>query len=133
MQNRVRVLVADDDPLYAQSVALALALDDRIDVVAIARNGAEATELCAWQRPDVVLMDLHMPGVDGIEATRRIKAATPASRILMVTASEDPDAMERSRAAGATRFLPKSASLEAVREAVLDLYCQIIPLPGAAA
>jgi CheY-like chemotaxis protein len=70
----VRVLIADDDDLFAEALALVLAREDRIEIVGIARNGREALEQAMWSRPDVVVMDLHMPVIDGVEATRRIGA-----------------------------------------------------------
>lgn len=124
----VRVLVADDDPLFAEALAIQLALDDGIDVVGIAHDGAEACSLCAVQRPDVVLMDLHMPVLDGLEATRRIAREHLETRVLILSSDEDLGAVDRSVEAGAARFLTKRASLEEVRTAVLGGSGRVIPL-----
>ena len=75
----VRVLLADDHELYAETLELLLALDDRIEVVGRAGSGAQAIALAVGLRPDVVLMDVHMPCVDGIRATRTVKALLPGS------------------------------------------------------
>ena len=70
MRATVRVLIVDDHALFAEALMLTLGIDERIEVVAHAANGAEAITLTRTLRPDVVLMDLHMPGMDGIEATK---------------------------------------------------------------
>lgn len=130
----VRVIVVDDDPLFAEALALTLAIDSRIAVAGIAHDGVDALQLCRSRRPDVVLMDLHMPGLDGIEVTRRIRATLPAIRVVMLTSDDDVGAIERSVEAGAVRFLVKaSSSLEDVRDVVVDVSFQAIALPMRAA
>jgi DNA-binding NarL/FixJ family response regulator len=128
----VRVVVVDDDPLFADCLALTLATDTRIAVAGIAHDGLEALRLCRGRRPDVVLMDLHMPGLDGLETTRRLRETTPWVRVVMLTA--DDSAFLDSLEAGAVRFLHKGASLEQVRDAVVDVAsaAPALPVPAAA-
>src|SRR6266850_6364324 len=98
----IRVLIADDQLLFAEALAGALSADGRIDVVGIAANGEEAVQLSSLLQPDVILMDLKMPLMDGVEATRLIVGgAMPRPRVLILTGSDEPDALRRARAAGA--------------------------------
>lgn len=129
----VRVIVVDDDPLFAEALALTLAVDQRIAVAGIARDGLDALQLCRSRRPDVVLMDLHMPGMDGLETTRRIRSSFPSVRVVMLTSDDDVSAMESSVQAGAVRFLVKGASLDDVRDVVVTVPFQPIALPMRAA
>lgn len=129
----VRVIVVDDDPLFAEALALTLAVDQRIAVAGIAHDGLDALQLCRSRRPDVVLMDLHMPGMDGLETTRRIRSSFPSVRVVMLTSDDDVSAMESSVQAGAVRFLVKGASLDDVRDVVVTVPFQPIALPMRAA
>ena len=87
----VRVLVAEDHVLFAEALMLTLGIDDRIEVVGSATSGVEAVSLAGALRPDVVLMDIQMPSMDGIEATRRVRSVSPGSRVLIVTAFRLPE------------------------------------------
>lgn len=82
---RIRVLIADDHAPFAASVKELLATDDSIDVIGVARDGAQAVELAELLEPDVVLMDLDMPKLDGYTAADRIRARNPTVRIVIVT------------------------------------------------
>ena len=105
----VRVLVADDHPMWRDAVVRDLE-GAGIAVVATASNGAEAVRRSAAVRPDVVVTDLQMPGVGGVEATRQIVAANPMTRVLVLSASgEQADVLEAVKA-GATGYLVKSAT-----------------------
>ncbi|MFC0506568.1 response regulator [Micromonospora costi] len=102
-----RVLIADDDNLMRAGLRAVLSSDDTIDVVGEAANGAQAVDRTKALAPDVVLMDVRMPVLDGIEATRRIVAAAPAARILILTTFEDDDYVLNALRAGAAGFVLK--------------------------
>jgi DNA-binding NarL/FixJ family response regulator len=116
----VSVLIADDHELFAETLGLTLDLDDRMDVVGSARNGQEALQLAEALEPDVVLMDLEMPVLDGIEATRVLGLAMPGCRVVVLTASPSPEDLVRAKNAGAAGYLTKGCSAEDVVAAVVD-------------
>ena len=128
----IRVLVVDDDPLFATTLGVILGADERIEVLGDVGDGLAALEEAYRRRPDVVLMDLQMPRMDGVEATRRLRAMLPDTPVVVVTSCEDPDALQRALDAGAVRFLTKREPPEALREAVLDTASRAIPLRRAA-
>jgi DNA-binding NarL/FixJ family response regulator len=105
----IRVLLADDHPIYAEALALVLGCDDEVEVVARAADGVEAVELASELSPDVVLMDVHMPRRDGIEATRLLRIALPRVRVVMLSSSSTADDLERAHDAGACSYLSKEA------------------------
>src|ERR1700710_639852 len=109
----LRVIVADDDPLARRVVRDALEAGGII-VIAEAANGREAVELSLYYKPDVVLMDLVMPDVDGIQATRRILAREPDVEVVILTSSDDDEVGLVGLRAGATGFLNKRAGVEAL-------------------
>lgn len=120
----IRIVIADDHTLFAEALALGFKSDPRFEIVGLAENGQEALDLAASLRPDVVLMDLHMPVMNGIEATRRLRVALPSCRVVVVTASTSPEDGGRARAAGAHAYIRKWSSADdlraAVEEAVAD-------------
>jgi DNA-binding NarL/FixJ family response regulator len=122
----IRVLIADDHTLFAEALALALRTDPRFEIVGLAENGREAVDLASSLQPDVVLMDLHMPVMDGIEATRRLRLAS-RSRVVVVTASTSPEDGARAREAGACAYIRKWASSDDLREAVLEATADLVP------
>ncbi len=107
MPEAIRVLIADDHTLFADAVHAVLGADKRIEVVGKARDGAEAVELTRALQPDVVLMDISMPVLDGIAATERIASAAPGVRVLMLTGSDASDDVARARLAGAAAYTTK--------------------------
>jgi two-component system, NarL family, response regulator LiaR len=113
----LRVIVADDDPLARRVVRDALEVGGII-VVAEATNGREAVELSLYHKPDVVLMDLVMPEVDGIQATRRILEREPGVEVVILTSSDDEEVGIVGLRAGATGFLNKRAGVEALPRAL---------------
>jgi len=115
------VLVVDDHALFAEALMLTLGIDRRIEVVGSASSGAEAVSLAAALRPDVVLMDVHMPSMDGIEATRRVRNVSPGSRVVMVTAAFSPEVAYHALAAGAERCLTKDTPAVRLIDAILDV------------
>jgi DNA-binding NarL/FixJ family response regulator len=120
---QIRVLVADDHRLFAETLGLTLDADPRLEVVGYARDGREAVKLALALEPDVVLMDLDMPLVDGVEATRVIRASL-AVQVAVLTASPLPEDSLRAREAGAAAYLTKGCSAEEVVDAVLELATQ---------
>jgi DNA-binding NarL/FixJ family response regulator len=114
----IRVVLADDDALLRAGVAVVLGSTDDITVVGQAADGIEAVALCRALAPDVVLMDVRMPGVDGIEATRRIVAAGSPARILVLTTFHHDEYVWGALRAGAAGFLLKRASPERLIDAV---------------
>ena len=114
----LRVLIADDDDLMRAGLRAVLSSDDTIDVVAEAADGREAVRLAGALQPDVVLMDVRMPGMDGIAATREIAAALPLSRVLILTTFEDDDYVFGALRAGASGFLLKRTRPEQLIAAV---------------
>jgi DNA-binding NarL/FixJ family response regulator len=118
----IRVLIADDHLLFAEALAGALSRQDRIEVVGIAANGVEAVHLSDLLKPDVILMDLQMPLMDGVEATRRIAGGDlPAPRILVLTGSDDKSALQAARGAGASGYLTKNRSTVELTQALTSL------------
>jgi DNA-binding NarL/FixJ family response regulator len=117
----VRVLIADDEPLFVESVEALLANDDRVEVVGSAQSGKDAVELVLSLKPDVTLMDISMPTIDGIEATRLIREQNPDARILVLTGSSTSADIDRARQAGVTAFLTKDRLGTQLVDAILDL------------
>ena len=105
----LRVVVADDHPLYREGLVRAIDSVDVMEVVGQASGGAEAAELAARLAPDVVVMDLHMPEVSGIEATRRIAEDSPGVAVLVLTMLEDDDSVFAALRAGARGYVVKGA------------------------
>jgi DNA-binding NarL/FixJ family response regulator len=116
----VRVLIADDHELFASSLMSVLCEDERVEVVGIAGNGERAVELTAELQPDVILMDVRMPVMDGLEATRRIREAQPSAQILLLTGTDSPIESDVA-AAGATAFLHKDSGVEELREVFFEV------------
>jgi DNA-binding NarL/FixJ family response regulator len=116
----VKVLIADDQRLFAEALAAILSTDERIEVVGRAANGREAVELAHERRPDVVLMDLSMPVVDGFDATREILGDLPETRVLVVTGSASAADVARARHAGAAGYITKDQIAEDLVRAIFD-------------
>ena len=115
----VRVLLVDDQSLFREALATLLEVRGEIEVVGEAGDGAAALEQAALLRPDVVLMDLHMPVLDGIAATRRLKAERPEVRVLALTTFDDDEDVFAALRAGAVGYLLKDVSSDRLVEAVL--------------
>jgi two-component system, NarL family, nitrate/nitrite response regulator NarL len=106
-QKPLRVLIADDHRLFAEALEAILTTDERIEVVGQASDGEQAVELARKLDPDLVLMDVSMPVLDGFEATREIRSAGDDVRVLMLTGSNSRADVDRSRAAGASGYVTK--------------------------
>ena len=115
----MRVLIADDEPLFAEALELLLDADERIEVVGRATDGSQAVELAEALEPDVVLMDLSMPGVDGFAATEQI-ARRSRVHVLVLTGSDDPADVAKARRAGAAGYITKDRIGEALVNAILE-------------
>jgi DNA-binding NarL/FixJ family response regulator len=118
---RVRVLIADDHRLFSEALEAILATDDRIEVVGQANDGGEAVELAKKLEPDVVLMDVSMPVLDGFEATKAIRAAGGKICVLMLTGSNSRADVDRSRAAGASGYVTKDRIASELVDAILEV------------
>jgi DNA-binding NarL/FixJ family response regulator len=113
-----RVLVVDDQTVVRDGLVLLLGLLPGLEVVGSAGDGEEAVRLVAENRPDVVLMDLRMPRVDGVEATRRIKAEHPSVQIVVLTTFSDDESVFAALQAGARGYLTKDAGAEEIARAI---------------
>ena len=114
----IRVLIADDQRVVRDGLSMLVALIDGVEVVGTASDGAEAVQLAAVYRPDVIMMDLRMPGTDGISATADLRERLPATRVLVLTTYADEDAILPALRAGARGYLTKDASAEQIEAAI---------------
>jgi DNA-binding NarL/FixJ family response regulator len=123
MTDRIRVLIADDHPVFRDGLRALVESAPDLDLAGEATTGTEAVDLAASGKPAVILMDLRMPDLSGIEATRRIIAADPGVGILIVTMSEDDESLFAAMRAGARGYIPKDAErgqiLSAIRATAL--------------
>jgi DNA-binding NarL/FixJ family response regulator len=120
-QRPARVLVADDEPLFVETVQALLAGDDRVEIIGTASNGHDAVDLAVALDPDVTLMDISMPMLDGIEATRRIREQRPDACVLVLTGSSISADVDRARQAGVAAFLTKDRIGTQLVEAILEV------------
>jgi DNA-binding NarL/FixJ family response regulator len=114
----IRVLVADDHPVFRDGLAMLLGSVDGIDVVGTAANGAEAVEAAVRLRPGVVVMDVQMPQLNGVEATRRLTTEAPGVGVVVLTMSEDDGTVFAAVRAGARGYLVKGAEQEEIVRAI---------------
>jgi DNA-binding NarL/FixJ family response regulator len=118
MSEVIRVMVVDDQALVREGLMTLLSTADGIEPVAAASDGEQAVSLCAEHRPDVVLMDLRMPKLDGAEATRRILAANPETEVVVLTTHADEASILDALSAGARGYLTKDAGIAEIARAV---------------
>jgi two-component system NarL family response regulator len=123
----LRVLIADDHRLFAEALEAILATDERIEVVGQAGDGSEAVELARRLGPDVVLMDVSMPVLDGFEATREIRAASDDTHVLMLTGSNSRADVDRSRQAGASGYVTKDRIASELVAAIVEVTHRRLP------
>lgn len=126
----VSILLADDHAAFRRALRRLLELDERIRVVGEAWDGESCVALAAQLRPDVVLMDVSMPGMGGVEATRRVLARAPDVHVIGLTLHDDPTHEAALRSAGARCLVSKRRDIEAVWAAILAWNGQPSPEPG---
>ena len=117
----IRVVIVDDHLLFPEALEAILSGDKRIEVVGRARDGGEAVELTRNLQPDLVLMDVSMPVLDGIEATREIRAAGSDTSILMLTGSNSRSDVDSAREAGASGYVTKDRIASELVEAIVEV------------
>ena len=117
----IRVLIADDQPVVRDGLAMLLDLLDDVEIVATAADGVEAVERACAERPDIVLMDLRMPRLEGAEATHQILESLPETHVLVLTTYADDEFLFPALQAGARGYLTKDATAEEIEQAIRAL------------
>ena len=117
----IRVVIADDQRVVREGLTMLVGLIEGVEVVGTARNGAEAVEVAGRECPDVVLMDLRMPEMEGTEATRRIREMRSDTQVLVLTTYADDESLFPALQAGARGYLTKDASAEEIERAIRAL------------
>ena len=124
-EGKIRVLVVDDDPSFVEATRAMLAADQRLEVVGGASNGEEAVAKAAALHPQVVAMDVVMPGMDGLEAARLIRTSEPECRVVRLSGSifveRDEEGLQAARAAGASAYIAKSRAVVDLADAVVSV------------
>ena len=118
----IRVMTVDDHEILRGGIRFSLLAFDDLEFVGEARNGDEALQLCSELRPDVVLMDMAMPGMDGVETTQVLLARLPQVRVLALSSFHDPELVQRAMQAGAMGYLVKGTSAERLAQAIREAY-----------
>jgi len=118
MMETIRILIADDQTITRTGIRVLLSAQAEIEIVGEAQNGEQAIELAASLQPDVILMDLRMPGINGIEATRRIHRTSPNIHILILTVFEDDTSVFPAIRAGARGYLLKNSEQDELLRAI---------------
>ena len=110
----IRIVIADDQRVVRDGLAMLVGLIDDVEIVGVAADGSEAVELAEREAPDVVLMDLRMPRMEGAEATRHIRTELPETQVLVLTTYADDESLFPALQAGARGYLTKDASAEEI-------------------
>ena len=118
---RIRVLIADDHSLFAQALQAILGTDKRFETVGLANDGHQAIELVESLKPDVVLMDISMPVLDGFAATKEIMKRVPETKVLMLTGSNARADVNKARSSGAAGYITKDRIAGDLIDAILEL------------
>ena len=116
----IKVLLADDQELIRQSLSFVMSRQEDIEMVGTAANGREALELVEEKQPDVVLLDIRMPEMDGVECTRRIKQEFPGIKVIILTTFDDDDYVFDALRYGASGYLLKGVSVDGLTNAVRE-------------
>jgi len=117
----IRVVIADDHRLFVQALESILGTDDRIEVAGHANDGAEAVRLGLSVDPDVILMDIAMPVMDGFQATKQLRKQRPDARVLMLTGSNSRTDVDRARESGAAGYVTKDRIAAELIDAILEV------------
>ena|ERR1051326_7036032 len=117
---RIRVLIADDHSLFAQALQAILGTDDRFETVGLAKNGRQAVDLADSLEPDVVLMDISMPVMDGFEATKKLRKQSPDVPVVILTGSNARGDVDKARTSGAAGYLTKDRIAGELIDAILE-------------
>ena len=118
---QITILLAEDHAIVRQGLSALLKADGQFRMLGEAKNGREAVEMARTLKPDVILMDIAMPVLNGLEATRQILAANPAAKIVILSAHSDDVYIERMNKAGAAGFLEKQTSAEILTQAIREV------------
>lgn len=129
---KIRLMLVDDHPIMRMGLANLLSLDPDLDVVAQADDGTAALKLWALHRPDVCLLDIMMDGLDGLETLRRLRAACPDARVIMLTSSHAPEDVAHALEAGACGYVLKNARRGDLTRAIRAVFRGETFVPGAA-
>ena len=121
MPQKYRVLIADDHRMFAEALQAILATDQRLEVAGHAGDGGEAVRLALTLRPDVILMDIAMPIMDGLQATKQIRKQWPTACVLMLTGSNSRTDVDRAREAGAAGYVTKERIAAELIDAILEI------------
>jgi DNA-binding NarL/FixJ family response regulator len=119
--DKIRVLIADDHRMFAEALEAILATDRRLEVAGHAGDGAEAVRLALKVRPNVILMDIAMPVMDGVQATQQIRKRWPTACVLMLTGSNSRWDVDRAREAGAAGYVTKERIAAELIDAILEI------------
>jgi DNA-binding NarL/FixJ family response regulator len=118
---KIRVLIADDHRMFAEALEAILAGDDRLEVVGHAGDGSEAVRAALNTRPDVILMDIAMPVMDGVQATKQIRKQWPTACVLVLTGSNSRSDVDRARDAGAAGYVTKERIAAELIDAIVEI------------
>ena len=121
LAQKIRVLIADDHRMFAEALEAILGTDERLEVTGQAADGAEAVRLALEARPDVILMDIAMPVMDGFQATRQIRKQRPKACVLMLTGSNSRTDVDRARESGAAGYVTKDRIAAELIDAILEV------------
>jgi DNA-binding NarL/FixJ family response regulator len=121
LPQKTRVLIADDHRMFAEALQTILGADERLEVVGQAADGVEAVRLALELQPDVTLMDISMPVMDGLQATRQIRRQWPNACVLMLTGSNSKSDVDRAREAGAAGYVTKERIAAELIDAILEI------------
>ena len=129
--NPIDVLVVDDHEMFSEALSLLLEQQPEVRLIGAAKDASEALRLCVAEQPDVVLMDIDMPGVDGVEATGRIRAACPNTKVIVLSGLQDPAVLASALAAGACGYVPKTRAVDELMDVVRRAAAGELVMPDA--